>query len=76
MRSVAEIQAEIEKLPRAEQRKLAEWFAQVQADAWDAQIEEDVKAGRFDHLLAQAEADIAAGRTKPLDEVLDPDLRR
>jgi hypothetical protein len=71
MRSVAEIQAEIEKLSRAEQRKLAEWFAQVQADAWDAQIEKDVKAGRLDHLLAQAEADIAAGRTKPLDEVLD-----
>jgi len=71
MRSVTEIQAEIEKLSRAEQRKLAEWFAQVQADAWDAQIEEDVEAGRLDHLLAQAEADIAAGRTKPLDEVLD-----
>jgi len=71
MRSVAEIQAEIEKLSRAEQRKLALWFAQVQADAWDAQIEEDVNAGRLDHLLAQAEADIAAGRTKPLDEVLD-----
>lgn len=71
MRSVAEIQAEIEKLSRAEQRELAGWFAQVQADAWDGQIEEDVKAGRLDHLLAQAEADIAAGRTKPLDEVLD-----
>ena len=71
MRSVAEIQAEIEKLSRAEQLKLAQWFAEIQADAWDAQIEEDVKAGRLDHLLAQAEADIAAGRTKPLDEVLD-----
>lgn len=71
MRSIAEIQAEIEKLSSAEQRKLAEWFAQIQADAWDAQIEEDAKAGRLDHLIAQAEADIAAGRTKPLDEVLD-----
>ena len=71
MRSVAEIQAEIEKLSRAEQRKLAEWFAQVQADAWDAQIEGVVNTGRLDHLIARAEADIAAGRTKPLDEVLD-----
>jgi hypothetical protein len=71
MRSVAEIQAEIEKLPPAEQRKLAQWFAELQADAWDAQIEGDVNAGRLDHLLAQAEADIAAGRTKPLDEILD-----
>ena len=71
MRSVAEIQAEIEKLSRAEQRKLAQWFAELQADVWDAQIEEDVKAGRLNHLIAQAEADIAEGRTKPLDEVLD-----
>ena len=71
MRSVAEIQAEIEKLSRAEQRKLAEWFAQVQADAWDTQIEEDVNTGRLDHLIARAEADIAAGRTRALDEVLD-----
>lgn len=70
MRSVAEIQAEIEKLSRAEQRKLAQWFAEIQADAWDAQIEEDVNSGRLDHLIAQAESDIAAGRTKPLDEVL------
>jgi len=71
MRSVAEIQIEIEKLSPAEQRKLAHWFAEVQADAWDAQIEEDINAGRLDHLIAHAEADIAAGRTKPLDEVLD-----
>jgi hypothetical protein len=69
MRSLAEIQAEIEKLSPAEQRKLAQWFAEIQADAWDAQIEEDVKAGRLDHLITQAEADIAAGK-KPLDEVL------
>ncbi len=71
MRSVTEIQLEIEKLSPAEQRKLAHWFAEVQADAWDAQIEEDINAGRLDHLIAQAEADIAAGRTKSLDEVLD-----
>ena len=71
MSTVAEIQAEIEKLSHAEQRQLAQWFAEIQAGAWDAQIEEDIQAGRLDHLIAQAEADIAAGRTKPLDEVLD-----
>ncbi|HBB94222.1 MAG TPA: hypothetical protein DC054_02425 [Blastocatellia bacterium] len=71
MRSASEIQAEIEKLSHAEQRKLAQWFAEMQADAWDAQIEEDVKTGRLDHLIAQAESDITAGRTKALDEVLD-----
>ena len=71
MSSVARIQAEIEKLTHAEQRELAQWFAEMQADAWDAQIEADIQAGRLDHLIAQADEDIAAGRTKPLDEVLD-----
>lgn len=71
MSSIARIQAEIEKLTHAERRELAQWFAEIQADAWDAQIEEDIQAGRLDHLIAQADADITAGRTKPLDEVLD-----
>jgi hypothetical protein len=73
MSTVAEIQAEIERLTPTEKRELEQWFAEIQADAWDAQIEKDIKAGRLDHLIAQAEADIAAGRTKPLDEVLDND---
>ncbi len=29
-----------------------------------------IKAGRLNDLIAQADADIAAGRVKPLDEVL------
>ena len=71
MSTVQEIQAAIQELGPEEKRQLEDWFAEVQADAWDTQIEEDIKAGRLDHLIAQAEADIAAGRTKPLDEVLN-----
>ena len=71
MTALDKIQAEIKKLTHAQQRELAQWFAEMQADAWDAQIEEDSQAGRLDHLIAQAEADIAGGRTKTLDEVLD-----
>jgi hypothetical protein len=73
MSTISEIQAAIAKLSPAEKIELERWFAELQADAWDAQIEEDIKAGRLDHLIAQAEADIAAGRTRPLDEVLDND---
>jgi hypothetical protein len=39
-------------------------------DAWDRQIDADAKAGRLDHLWAEAMEDIKAGRTKPLDEIL------
>ena len=73
MSTVPEIQDAIEKLSPAEKLELEKWFAEIQADAWDEQIEKDIKAGRLDHLFAQAEADIAAGRTRPLDEVLNND---
>jgi len=70
MSTVAEIQQAITRLSAAEQRQLARWFEEALEDAWDAQIEEDFKAGRLNDLITQAEADIAAGRVKPLDEVL------
>jgi len=46
-------------------RRMKAWAA----EAWDRQIEEDAKAGRLDFLLEELENDIAAARTKPLDEV-------
>jgi hypothetical protein len=71
MSTITEIQAAITKLPEQEQRQLSRWLGELFADAWDVQIEEDVKAGRLDNLIVQAELDITAGRTRPLDEVLD-----
>jgi len=68
--TVSEIQEAITCLSAAEQRQLARSFEEALEDAWDNQIEEDIKAGRLNDLIAQAEADIAAGRVKPLDEVL------
>jgi len=70
MSTVADIQQPITRFSPAEQRQLARWLEEALEDAWDAQIEEDIKAGRLNDLVAQAEADIAAGRVKPLDEVL------
>lgn len=34
----------------------------ARADAWDKQIEEDIKAGRLDHLRERVLEDIKAGR--------------
>ena len=38
----------------------------ARADAWDKQIEEDIKAGRLDKLGDQALEDLRAGRCKDL----------
>ena len=71
MSTVTEIIEAVKKLPEAEKGEFLQRLAEIDFDdGWDRQIETDAKAGRLDHVIAQAEADIAAGRTKPLDEIL------
>ena len=72
MTSVAEIISAVRNLSEEDKGEFLEKLAEIDFDdSWDRQIEADVKAGRLDELFARAEADISAGRTKPLDEVLD-----
>lgn len=71
MGTVEEIEAAVRKLPAEEQFKLAKRLNDVLWEAWDHQIEEDASSGRLGHIVPEVEADIAAGRTKPLDELLD-----
>ena len=42
-------------------------------DDWIRQIKADATAGRLDHLVDEARADIAAGRSRPLEELLSVD---
>ncbi len=72
MTSVAEIINAVKDLSEEDKGVFLERLAEIDFDdAWDRKIEADVKGGRLDHLIARAEADIASGRMKPLDEVLD-----
>jgi len=64
--SVKEIETAIVGLSRPELAQLAAWFAEFQADEWDKQIERDVRSGRLDALIQQAEQEFAAGRCQPL----------
>lgn len=57
----------VKRLPPAKQEAIAEVIlAELKQTEWDKQIEEDLKAGRLDKLIQEAEKDIAAGRTRPL----------
>jgi hypothetical protein len=38
------------------------WFAELDAEAWDRRIEDDVTAGRLDALADEALGDLRAGR--------------
>ncbi|MGH8017410.1 MAG: hypothetical protein ACREIA_03840 [Opitutaceae bacterium] len=71
MSTVQEIEAAIGKLPREDFFALIDRLRAKYADAWDRQIEEDAKAGRLDFLWEEAKKEIAEGKTRPIDEVLD-----
>ena len=49
-------------------RLMAEESARL--DEWERQIARDSKSGKLDHLLAELDEDIAAGRVQPLHEVI------
>jgi hypothetical protein len=66
MTKLEHIEKLVEALSDEEMKAFAEWFAELQADRWDRQIEEDAKAGRLDKFLAEARAAHRAGRTRPL----------
>jgi len=71
MGTVAEIEDAIQKLPSEKAWEVAKWLQEYLDAQWDQQIEEDVRSGKLDKLIAKARADFKAGRCKPLDEVLD-----
>jgi hypothetical protein len=64
--SVEEIESAIAQLPDSEIARLAEWFQEFQARAWDAQIERDMGAGRLDALIEQAEREFESGECDSL----------
>jgi hypothetical protein len=71
MSSVQEIEVAIEGLPRQDFLDLVDRLRNRHADEWDRQIEEDALTGRLDSLWDEARREIAEGKTRPLDEILD-----
>ena len=71
MSTATEIATAIRQLPPSDAWQLAHELRDYLDDLWDAEIERDVNAGRLDALVEKARAEHRAGRTKPLDEVLN-----
>ena len=70
MTTVAEISDALHRLPTGERWSLLQEFADELWTDWDRQIESDERDGRLDDFIAQARKDIAASRTRPLDEII------
>lgn len=50
MRKVEEIEEQIRNLSGAELAEFRKWYSEFDGEAWDRQIEADVKAGKLDAL--------------------------
>jgi hypothetical protein len=72
---VEKIAEEIRSLPRAQLEEFLAWLADYelqQSDQWDQEMRSDfLPGGRLQEMIDRARKDIAAGRTKPLDEIID-----
>ena len=72
---VEKIAEQVKALPEDEREEFLSWLADFEtgrSDDWDKEISCDSQPGaRLERVLGHVRKDIAAGRTKPLDEVLD-----
>jgi len=64
--SVQEIEKAIIQLSIQDFAKLVGWLDNYRAQLWDKQIEEDLKTGRLDALLAEVDAEYEAGLSRLL----------
>ena len=73
MTTLPEIKAAIEKLSPRDYAELMAMLHPPFDDDWDRQMMADATAGRLDHLVEEARADLAAGRCRPLEELISED---
>ncbi|MBI2090556.1 MAG: hypothetical protein HYT78_17730 [Deltaproteobacteria bacterium] len=66
MSKVENIEQEVQRLKPSELAAFRRWFAEFDAQAWDRQIEEDVRKGKLDKLAEEALAAHRAGKSKEL----------
>ena len=66
MRKVEHIEQQIRELTAGEFSELRDWVLEQDWKAWDTQIGADARSGKLDKLIAEAQSNYAAGRTRPL----------
>lgn len=64
--NITEIKTAVTQLSQNELAELIEWLDEFQESQWDKQIEEDLKAGRLDHLIEQAEKAFDEGKCRQI----------
>jgi hypothetical protein len=72
---IEKIVEQVKALPEEEREEFLSWVAEFElehSDQWDKELARDSQpGGRLEHVLKRVRRDIAEGRTKPLDDILD-----
>jgi hypothetical protein len=63
---VKDIERAITQLSAKDLAELMSWLEDYHAQVWDKRIEEDLKTGRLDALLAEVDEEYEAGLPQPL----------
>ena len=66
MIAITQLENHILELPRQDFAKLRDWMLALDDTKWDVQIASDLKAGKLNGLIANAQAEMAAGTAKSL----------
>lgn len=64
--SITEIQTAVKQLSQDELAEFLEWLDNFQESLWDRQIEEDLKTGKLDVLIRQAEKAFNEGKCQEI----------
>jgi hypothetical protein len=62
MNTLQEVEQAVRHLSPEDLAAFRAWFAEYDAEAWDRQLDEDVKAGRLDALADEALRELRQGR--------------
>ena len=66
MSTLQEIETAVQRLSADDLAAFRNWFADFDYQAWDRQLEADVRAGRLDRLAEEALREHREGRTSEL----------
>ena len=64
--SLEEIKEAVDHLSKEERSHFRQWFLERDAEAWDREMEEDIRAGRLDFLAEEGLRDLRAGKARKL----------
>lgn len=66
MLTLEQIESAILQLPPDEYRKLIEWFADLDYQRWNEQLEKDIANGKLEDLAKEAIAEFEAGNCRSI----------